>query len=37
MLHQGRDFDIDNDPLFVHHFEKLSRNHREKLPKETGI
>jgi len=27
MLHQGRDFCIDNNPLFVLHFEKLSRTH----------
>jgi len=34
LLHQGRDFGIDNDPLFVRHFETLSINHWEKLPKE---
>jgi len=25
LLHQGWDVGIDNDPLFVRHFEKLSR------------
>jgi len=37
-LNQGRDFGINNNPIFVHcHFEKLLRNHGEKLAKGIGI